>query len=491
MPKRITTREGGVLRWFRERKGKTQAELARLSGRSRVTVERWENGISLLDRETLVEVLAFLGVGPEAVEAALFADDLANPPGQPGRLPAASGPEGRLIEGAVAAGAGRAAKAVRAELYADLRRQDAPASRQWAAERWSFLKTLPAREQERAVEVLLGDERSWALVVRICLASEASAADRADEALRRARLAVRIAEHDPWEEPWRLLLLGWAEPFVGNALRVGGDLPAAAGAFACADQHWNQGNGGDPAGLLDAIRRLDLKASFLMYQEGQSLQALSLLDQALAGAQTDHTRGRLLLKKSRTQEIAGDYESGLATLRVAEPLIDARQEPRLPCVLLFNRTVLYCHLDCFQEAAALLPRVEAMAEELGTELDGWRFLWLKGRTRAGLGQREAALKDLSQVREHFFAEGIAYDYALVSTELATLHLERGETRLVKEIADQMMWIFQGQKVHKEALAALALFCHAAKEEEVDVDLTRRLVKYLYRAQHNPKLQFEG
>lgn len=54
----------------------------------------------------------------------------------------------------------------------------------------------------------------------------------------------------------------------------------------------------------------------------------------------------------------------------------------------------------------------------------------------------------------------------------------------------MLWIFKDQKVHKEALAALALFCRAAEEEEVQVEWTRRLIKYLYRAQHNPRLRFE-
>jgi tetratricopeptide (TPR) repeat protein len=483
MSKRITSREGGVLRWFRERKGKTQAELGPKS-----TIDRWERGLLPLDRATLVEVLGRQGIPPEAVDAALFADDLAHPPGEPSRLPAAGR---QLVEGGAAAGGMGAAKAARAELYAGLRRQGAPAARQWAKERWDILKKLPAEAQERAVEVLLGDDRSWALVVKICLASEAAAADRADEALRRAQLAVRIAQHDPWEESFRLRLLGWVEPFVSNAYRVGGNLPAAAEEFALADQHWSKGEGGDPAGLLDAAYRLELKASLFMYQDGQTQEALSLLEAALAGARSDHVRGRLLVSKATTLILAGEYEPALAMLKKAEPLIDPRQDPRLPCVLLFNRTVLYCHLDCYQDAASLLPRVETLAEALRTELDAWRLRWLKARTWVGLGHREAAIKALSEVREHFETDKIAYDYALVSTELATLLLERGENRRVKEIADQMKWIFQGQRVHKEALAALALFCHAAKAEEAEAGWTRRLVKYLYRAQHNPNLQFEG
>ncbi len=69
--------------------------------------------------------------------------------------------------------------------------------RHWAESVWSRLEPLRAEDQSVAVDVLLGDERSWALAERICLASETAAANRADEALRLARLAVRLAEHVP------------------------------------------------------------------------------------------------------------------------------------------------------------------------------------------------------------------------------------------------------------------------------------------------------
>jgi hypothetical protein len=76
----------------------------------------------------------------------------------------------------------------------------------------------------------------------------------------------------------------------------------------------------------------------------------------------------------------------------------------------------------------------------------------------------------------------------VSLELATLHLEEGRTRLVKELAGEMLWIFKSQNVHREALAALALFRHAALAEKAQAEWTRRLVKYLYRAQYDPGLR---
>jgi hypothetical protein len=55
----------------------------------------------------------------------------------------------------------------------------------------------------------------------------------------------------------------------------------------------------------------------------------------------------------------------------------------------------------------------------------------------------------------------------------------------------MAWIFDAQGVHREALAALELFCRAAQEEHVSVDLARRLLSYLERARHDNELRFEA
>jgi transcriptional regulator with XRE-family HTH domain len=361
--------------------------------------------------------------------------------------------------------------------------------RAWAEEQWTVLEALRADDQAEAVQGLLGDERSWALAVRLCPASCTAAAHGAAEALRLARLAATIAKAAPGPEKWLLLLQGFCDLFGANALRVGGKLGEAREVFARAATLWAQGEGGDPAGLLDANRRLDLAASFLQ-NDGRIEESIVLLDQALQEARSGEARARLLVKKANSQEIAGDYAAAIQTLRQAESLLTVESEPRLPCVIVFNTAVNYCHLDRYQEAEALLPRVEELGAALNTKLDAVRTLWLKGRAWAGLGHRDKAIAALEDVRGHFQSETIAYDYALVSLELAALHLEQGRARRVKEMAEEMAWIFKGENVHKEALAALRLFQEAARMEKARAEWTRRMVKYLYRAQGNPRLRFE-
>ncbi len=119
-----------------------------------------------------------------------------------------------------------------------------------------------------------------------------------------------------------------------------------------------------------------------------------------------------------------------------------------------------------------------------------RLRWLKGRIWAGVGRTPESLAALSEVRAYLLSKGLAYDFAVVSVEIGTLHLEQRRAGLIRVVADQMKWFFQSQGIHKRALEALALFCHAAQMEQAQADWTRRLVKYLNRAQNNPSLRFE-
>ncbi len=85
---------------------------------------------------------------------------------------------------------------------------------------------------------------------------------------------------------------------------------------------------------------------------------------------------------------------------------------------------------------------------------------------------------------------LAFDYALVCLDLALLLLGQGDTGEVRALAEEMLTIFRSQQVEREPLAALQFFCEAAKREAASVELARRVVKYLNRAQYDPELRFD-
>ena len=87
------------------------------------------------------------------------------------------------------------------------------------------------------------------------------------------------------------------------------------------------------------------------------------------------------------------------------------------------------------------------------------------------------------------AEGIPYDTALVSLELALLYAEQGRTAELKGLAAEMLPVFASRHIHREALASLAFFRQAVEAEQADVATVARVVDFLRRAQFSTELPF--
>jgi tetratricopeptide (TPR) repeat protein len=198
-----------------------------------------------------------------------------------------------------------------------------------------------------------------------------------------------------------------------------------------------------------------------------------------------------MVNKAFTLEQMGEAERAVEVLREAAPLVDGRRERRLLFGLRFNLAANLCHLGRYAEAETLLPEVRALAVELRKELDLVRVVWLEAKLAAGLGRQAEASAAFEQVRREFTAREMAYDTALVTLELAELYLKDGRAREVRALAEEMMWVFRSQGIHREALAALQVFFEAVRNEAATAEMARRVGLYLHLAQHDPELRFEG
>ena len=355
-------------------------------------------------------------------------------------------------------------------------------ARREADEVWANLKRLPVAESRRLLGCAPRASGNWALAVEACLESERRAAHSAQEALELAELALFIAERVVSDEGFRAALQALCWAVLGNAHRVANDFGAADTAFARSADFAQAG--ADPAGLLPTWRVLDLEAS-LRREQHRFADALELLEQAQAHCKGDPpAAGRILLKKEHVLAQQGDFEGALAALNEAAPWLENTREPRLLAVHRFNTVDILCRLDRFQEAWPLLPQVRELVNELCNELDLIRVTWLEAKAMAGLGQKPAAMARLEQVQKAFTAEELPYDAALASLDLAVLWLEAGRRAEVRELAVGMQWIFRAQGIEREALAALKLFCDAAKEDAATVELARQAIRGIEKARHS-------
>lgn len=475
-----------VLTFLRAERGWNQKELALAAGMSVKTLSRYETGRTHPSRPLVESLIGRMGLGPEEIEAGLFAVQQIRLDGEEASAcDAPTQAERRAIERAAAVAGREVAAATRSELLRRVRLLKLQQAREEADRLWEYLKNLPARDRRVLVEG--GREyKNPALVVRLCDESSKAAAADSARALELAELSLRGAELAPGEETFRQRLQGYAWAFLGNARRVAGDLPAADQAFGHCHRLWRAPSPTDP-GLLEDWRVFDLEASLRREQRLWD-EALRLHDQALADAPAEK-RGRVLVKKAMTLEQKDDHELAIATLTQAAQLVDVRREPRLGFALQANLALNLCRLSRFTEAEELLPKARRVAVQLGNRLDLVRLRWVEGLTAAGLGRADEAIVALAHVRSEFISRGIAYDAALATMELAVLYLEKARHPEVKMLVRQMAPIFQSQGVHREALAALKLFRDAVEKDEATAELAIRLVAYLHRARYDPSLRF--
>jgi tetratricopeptide (TPR) repeat protein len=255
------------------------------------------------------------------------------------------------------------------------------------------------------------------------------------------------------------------------------------GNFAQAWELWQAGDPSEPE-ILPEWRLHDLEAS-LRREQRRFPEALECLDRArtLCGGEPAAV-GRILLKKEHVFDAMGDTQGALTALEEAAPYVEAAGDPHLLLRLRFNTADDLCTLQRFAEAADRLPAVRQMAIEQANELDLFRVVWLTAKVDAGQGRIREAIAGLEQVRNDFRAHKLPYEAALSSLDLAVLLLKERRAAEVKQLAVTMAWIFKAKGIAREALAALSVFCEAAKQEIATIELTKRVIDDVEKAQRS-------
>jgi hypothetical protein len=174
----------------------------------------------------------------------------------------------------------------------------------------------------------------------------------------------------------------------------------------------------------------------------------------------------------------GDIEGSIEALRQARSHVEKGGEPRDLWVLLFNSAIAAWHLGRLTETEELLSDVRELAIRLGNELDLTRTLWMAARIDSSAGRASKAAAALEQVFEDLLAHRLPYDAALAGMDMAVLYLEQGHSREVMDLALRMEKVFVSLGIEREALAALLVFCEAARQEEATVELAKQTAEVI-------------
>jgi len=473
------TPRGTAIRRLRQELGWSEDDLGRPVGLSGGVIHNLEKGWRKEPtREEAEAILAALELPPAALdmsEAFGAWVRAAAPPAAPMTPEEEDARRCAVTAGLVGLHVARALAPV---LECRLREKRFARDRQRAEERCGYLRQLPSVEERRMRIQKVEDYQTWAMVERLALESERAAADTPARAIEWAELALFTVPFVPGSDSRRKRLEGLARFSLANVRRVGNDLDAADAAFQKARASWEAGEGDDLP--LDEGWGLDLEAS-LRREQRRFPEALDLLARALE-ISPEERAGRILLNKAATLEQSGDAEAAIEALQQARPHVAEVGNPRDVWVLLFNLTVNLLHLSRLSEAEDHLSDAREVAIRLGNELDLTRTLWLEGRLDAALGRTTKAMAALEQVFDELVALALPYDAALAGLDLAAVHLEQEQTREVLALAVRIEAVFRTFRIEREALAALRVFCEAARQEEATVELARRTAEVIERVQ---------
>lgn len=349
----------------------------------------------------------------------------------------------------------------------DRERQDAPA----------LLGELELQAPGRQAFLIRNSRRfqTWAFAEFLLGESQSTWTEDPSRSERIAELALLVSEHldlggfrrevlnDLRAEAWS---------FVANCRRIRGDFQEARKAFRRAEECLGAGTS-DP---MERARLLDLRASYLRALQ-RFTESLELLEQVISVYRRYGEKaleGKALLTYGKVLSDAGRISECLPVIERSAHLLRSVGDPWLQ---LMAEMLLIDNLNDAgrpEEAHARLPQVRELARQYGNRLDRLRLLYIEGLICRSLGQLGFAEEALKQVRAGFIDAEIGYDVALVSLDLAALYLETGRTAEVKELAAEMLPQFAARQIHREALAAIALFEQAARKERATLALVQEI-----------------
>lgn len=310
--------------------------------------------------------------------------------------------------------------------------------------------------------------------------------------LRLAELAAEAAQRLDtafYGEENVLDLQARAWSVLANALRISDQLPLAQEVLNRSFKAQKRGTG-DP--LLRA-RIAELTAS-LMCDLRQFPTAFRLLDLAFRLYRKHglhHEAGHALIKKGIHTGRSGDPEDAIRLLGRGLRLIDRTQEPKLPFQVLHNILLFRIELGEFRIARRQLWEMRPLYERYTDRINLIKLRGLEGRIFLGLGDFERATRAFLQVKERFENEGMVYDAALISFDLASVWLQEGKRKEVRQLIHEMLETFRARYIAREAIASLLMLRDAADRGSLSLDLLDVVAAFFRSLKDQPKAQDPG
>lgn len=278
----------------------------------------------------------------------------------------------------------------------------------------------------------------------------------------------------------------WGE--LANAHRAADKLDTAGELFDQAFENFRQGTGDETI----EVRLHDLQASYYGTRRWFKL-ALKSLDAVHAThvrKGDSHLAGRALVSKGIYTIYSGEPEAAIPLLDEALSIISEDQDPQLFCDALHNRLLALVDCGCFPEARRLLFQHSGRFQTFSGRINLIRINGLRARIDLGMGALDSAERGFLEVKQAMKEIGKDFYGALVTLELALVHMQQGQSGQARKEATEAGEVFRKLKVHRELLVAMGVVQRIFEIGAATVTLLESVVEYARRAEHDPELRFE-
>lgn len=271
---------------------------------------------------------------------------------------------------------------------------------------------------------------------------------------------------------------------LANAYRISDELLRAELAFRNAFEARRQGT---LSPVLQA-RLAELSASLLCDQR-QFPEAFRLLDFAHDlylenGAR--YEAGRARIQKGIHSGRSGDPEHGIELIVRGLRLIERKRDPKLVFQALHTILLFRVEREEFKMARRQIWEMRPLYEFQADRIAKVKLSGIEGKVFAGLGEFDRAERNFQIAKENFLKEGLNYDAALISFDLAAVWLRQGKRAQVRELLQEMLDTFRARYIAREAIATLVLLRDAANRNEMTLGHLRRAALFLEYVRGKPK-----
>ncbi len=162
-----------------------------------------------------------------------------------------------------------------------------------------------------------------------------------------------------------------------------------------------------------------------------------------------------------------EVERAIDLFQQSIPLIDREEEPQIFLAAYHNLARCHIALGQPEEALSLFVEARPLYQQCKDPLILLRATWQEGQLLREIGHLESAESALLRAREGFTEQGLAYETAMVSLDLADVYAKGGRTRDLRRTVREAMPIFRSLRVGREVLASLLHLRAAAGLEAVE------------------------